>query len=48
MFGLWEDFNDGVLPVSLVELKGYLVDKVSIRFREVMTGSLVIMTDNDI
>lgn len=45
--GLWEHFNDSVLPVSLVELKGSLVDKVSIRFREVMTDSLV-MTDNDI
>jgi len=28
MVGLREHFNDGVLPVSLVELKGSLVDKV--------------------
>ena len=26
MAGLWEHFNDGVLPVSLVELKGSLVE----------------------
>jgi len=39
MVELWEHFNDGVLPVSLVKLKRSLFDKVSIRLRKViMTG----------